>query len=129
MKNIILLCVLLASIAMKAQEKQKIRIAEIEVFPEFLEEYLLKAKNVGAISVEKEKGVICIFPMQMKENPTQIRIIEIYASEKDYEFHIKTPHFLEYKTTTLQMIKSLKLIEMEALNPDKMIDVFKKLNQ
>ena len=65
----------------------------------------------------------------MKENPTQIRIIEIYASEKDYEFHIKTPHFLEYKTTTLQMIKSLKLIEMEALNPDKMIDVFKKLNQ
>ena len=129
MKNIILLCVLLASIAMKAQEKQKIRIAEIEVFPEFLEEYLLKAKNVGAISVEKEKGVICIFPMQMKENPTQIRIIEIYASEKDYEFHIKTPHFLEYKTTTLQMIKSLKLIEMEALNLDKMIDVFKKLNQ
>lgn len=129
MKNVILLCVLLASIAMKAQEKQKIRIAEIEVFPEFLEEYLLKAKNVGAISVEKEKGVICIFPMQMKENPTQIRIIEIYASEKDYEFHIKTPHFLEYKTTTLQMIKSLKLIEMEALNPDKMIDVFKKLNQ
>ena len=129
MKNVILLCVLLASIAMKAQEKQKIRIAEIEVFPEFLEEYLLKAKNVGAISVEKEKGVICIFPMQMKENPTQIRIIEIYASEKDYEFHIKTPHFLEYKTTTLRMIKSLKLIEMEALNPDKMIDVFKKLNQ
>ena len=55
MKNVILLCVLLASIAMKAQEKQKIRIAEIEVFPEFLEEYLLKAKNVGAISVEKEK--------------------------------------------------------------------------
>lgn len=107
----------------------KIRIAEIEVFPAFLEEYLAKAKNVGAISVQKEKGVICIFPMQMQENPNQIRIVEIYADEKAYQFHIQTPHFQEYKTSTLQMIKSLKLMEMNALDEQGMKEIFDKLKK
>lgn len=113
----------------KNMPPMKIRIAEIEVFPAFLEEYLAKAKNVGAISVQKEKGVICIFPMQMQENPNQIRIVEIYADEKAYQFHIQTPHFQEYKTSTLQMIKSLKLMEMNALDEQGMKEIFDKLKK
>ena len=52
-----------------------VRIAEIEVHPEWLEAYLAAAGTVGAESVAKEPGVVCIFPMQKKESPTSIRIV------------------------------------------------------
>ena len=54
-----------------------VRIAEIEVYEQYLDEYLAAAKNVVSESVAKEEGVICIFPMQVKDEPTTIRIVEI----------------------------------------------------
>ncbi|MBQ2096789.1 MAG: antibiotic biosynthesis monooxygenase, partial [Bacteroidales bacterium] len=41
-----------------------VRIAEIEVYPEYLTEYLEFANEVDRLSVEREPGVICLFPMQ-----------------------------------------------------------------
>ena len=43
-----------------------VRIAEIEVHPEWLDAYLAAAGTVGAESVAKESGVVCIFPMRKK---------------------------------------------------------------
>lgn len=130
MKTKFLILIVIFSVSMlNAQEKMKIRMAEIEVFPEFLDEYLEKSKSVGAISVAKEKGVICIFPLQMTENPTQIRVVEIYTDENAYQKHIKTPHFLEYKNATLKMIKSLKLLEMNALDEKSMAEIFRKMKK
>lgn len=105
-----------------------VRIAEIEVFSEFLEEYTAILKEEAAASVNIEQGVIAIFPMYQKENPTQIRLVEIYASHAAYEAHLKTPHFQHYKTSTLSMIKSLKLIDMKGLDTETMSLIFKKLN-
>lgn len=64
--------------------------------------------------------------MHERENPTQIRLLEVYASKEAYESHLQTPHFQHYKTTTLPMVKSLKLIEMEAIDPETMPALFKK---
>ena len=80
-------------------------------------------------SVELEPGVISIFPMFQKENPCQIRIIEIYADKSAYQSHLKTEHFLKYKTSTIKMVKSLKLIDMEASDPMMMKEIFKKIPQ
>ena len=103
-----------------------VRIAEIEVHPEHLETYLAAAKTVGAESVAKEPGVVCIFPMQKKEQPTQIRIMEIYRDEAAYKAHLETPHFKAYKTGTLHMVKSLNLAPMKPLDPEHMNLIFKK---
>ena len=103
-----------------------VRIAEIEVHPEWLEAYLAAAGTVGAESVAKEPGVICIFPMQKKESPTSIRIVEIYRSEEAYKEHLATPHFRKYKEGTPHMIKSLKLVPMQPLDPDHADSIFKK---
>ena len=103
-----------------------VRIAEIEVYPEWLEAYLAAAGTVGAESVAKEPGVICIFPMQKKESPTSIRIVEIYRSEEAYKAHLATPHFCKYKEGTPHMIKSLKLVPMQPLDPDHADGIFKK---
>ena len=104
-----------------------VRIAEIEVYPEWLEAYLAAAGTVGAKSVAKEPGVICIFPMQKKESPTSIRIVEIYRSEEAYKAHLATPHFRAYKEGTPHMIKSFSLVPMQPLDESGMKHIFHKL--
>ena len=105
-----------------------VRIAEIEVHPEWLEAYLAAAGTVGAESVAKEPGVVCIFPMQKKESPTSIRIVEIYRSEEAYKEHLATPHFRKYKEGTPHMIKSLELVPMRPLDEPGMKQIFTKQN-
>lgn len=106
-----------------------VRIAELEIEPEYLEEYLAILKEESEASVRLEPGVICIYPMFQKENPTQVRLLEIYADEAAYKAHLQTPHFKHYKESTLPMVKELRLIDMEALDPDSMPLVFGKLNR
>ncbi len=103
-----------------------VRIAEIEVFPQYLEEYLAFANEVDRLSVEREPGVICLFPMQSAEDSCQIRILEIYASEEAYQSHLKTDHFQKYKQGTLHMVKDLKLPGMKPLDRETMSIIFKK---
>ncbi|MBQ4407807.1 MAG: antibiotic biosynthesis monooxygenase [Bacteroidales bacterium] len=104
-----------------------VRIAEIEVYPQYLTEYLEFANEVDRLSVEREPGVICLFPMQSADNPTQIRILEIYASDSAYQAHLKTDHFLKYKQGTLKMVKSLNLPTMQPLDEETMKLIFKKI--
>lgn len=112
----------------KGAENMQVRIAELEILPEWLDAYLEAAGAVGAESVAKEPGVVCIFPMQKKESPTSIRIVEIYRSEEAYKAHLATPHFRKYKDGTPHMIKSLKLVPMRPLDVDGMKQIFSKQN-
>lgn len=111
-----------------SNQEVMVRIAEIEIIPEYLKEYKDILKVEAAASIEKEPGVIAIFPMLDQKKQSQIRIVEIYANKKAYESHLQTPHFQYYKTSTLKMVKSLKLVEMEALDKPTMLQIFKKLN-
>jgi 4-carboxymuconolactone decarboxylase len=104
-----------------------VRISEIEIVPEYLEAYNAILKEEAAASVKIEPGVIVIFPMYQQENPKQIRIIEIYANLAAYHSHLKTPHFQHYKTSTLKMVKSLKLVDMKSMDPEEMLEIFEKL--
>jgi 4-carboxymuconolactone decarboxylase len=104
-----------------------VRIAEIEIHPEHLEAYKIILKQEAAASVKAEPGVIAIFPMYQKENPVQVRIIEIYADKDAYQSHLKTPHFLHYKTSTAQMVKSLKLVEMTDYDKETIELMFAKI--
>ena len=103
-----------------------VRIAEIEVYPQYMKEYLAFANEVDRLSIEREPGVICLYPMQSAENSCQIRILEIYASEETYQQHLKTDHFQKYKQGTLHMVKDLKLSTMKPLDPETMKLIFKK---
>ena len=92
-----------------------VRLAEIEVVPEYLEEYLAYAKEVGVTSVKVEPGVLTLFSMQEKDNPCKIYILEIYADKEAYQSHLQTAHFKKYKEGTAQMVKSLKLIDTKPM--------------
>jgi quinol monooxygenase YgiN len=124
---IVMLILLSCSIVSAQKNYLMIRLSEIEIDSTYLEEYKTILKEESKASVTLERGVISIYPMYQKENPTQVRILEIYASREAYESHLKTPHFQTYKTTTLKMVKSLKLIDMEAIDPGTMPEIFRKL--
>ena len=104
-----------------------VRIAEIEVHPEYLEAYLNAATEIQQKSLAEEPGVLCLFPNQMKEDSTQFRILEIYASQEAYQHHIQTAHFQKYKQGTLHMVKSLKLQDLTPLDRNTMNKIFKRL--
>ena len=104
-----------------------IRISEIEIHPQFLEDYTAFLKEEAAQSVQLEAGVIAIFPMYQKDNSAQFRIVEIYADTLSYQSHLKTPHFQKYKSSTLKMVKSLKLIDMKSIDSETMQAIFEKL--
>jgi quinol monooxygenase YgiN len=93
------------------ENKLMIRISEIEIDSTYLEEYKVILKEESRASVELEPGVISIFPMFQKENPTQIRILGIYANQEAYQSHLKTQQFIHYKNSTLKRVNSLELVE------------------
>ena len=103
-----------------------VRIAEIEVYPEYLAEYLTAATEIQQNSLAEESGVLCLFPNQMKEDSTQFRILEIYASQEAYQHHIQTDHFQKYKQGTSHMVKSLKLQDLTPLSTETMQKIFKR---
>ena len=104
-----------------------VRISEIQIEPSSLSEYNAILKEEAEASVRLEPGVIAIFPMSQKDNPAAVRIVEIYANRDAYEAHLKTPHFQKYKVTTLNMVVSLKLVDMEATDPATMAKIFLKM--
>jgi quinol monooxygenase YgiN len=106
-----------------------VRISEIQVAPDRLQEYVAILTEEAEASVRLEPGVIAIFPMYQRENPTEVRILEIYASRAAYESHIKSPHFERYKSTTLPMVRSLNLVDMEAMDATTMATIFEKMKR
>ena len=129
MRRLFTIIALTITVMANAQTKSDmlIRISEIEVYPEYLNEYLTFAKDVGATSVKEEPGVVCIYPMVQQRDSCQIRILEIYRDMAAYKSHIQTAHFQTYKQGTLHMVKKLDLVDMYPLNPDRMNEIFLKL--
>ncbi len=99
-----------------AQESsQKVRLAKLVIDSAQLESYKAALKEEIETSLRIEPGVLTLFAVSENANPTHITILEIYANEGAYKVHIQTPHFLKYKTGTMNMVKSLELIETTPL--------------
>lgn len=94
-----------------------VRLSKIEVYPEYLEEYMRYAVEVGETSLRTEPGVLTMYALADKDNPCMITILETYASEEAYRKHIASEHFQKYKQGTLHMVKSLVLSDQTPLNP------------
>ena len=94
-----------------------VRLSKIQVNPDYLDEYMKYAMEVGTISLETEPGVLTMYAVADKENPCNITILETYASQEAYKSHIASEHFQKYKQGTLHMVDSLRLDDVTPLNP------------
>ncbi|KQB42542.1 putative quinol monooxygenase [Flavobacterium aquidurense] len=101
--------------AFAQQDNRKVRIAKIEVYPSFLNEYKTALAEHAEIAVKVEPGVLALQAVYDKKQPELVTVFEVYASEEAYQIHLKTPHFLKYKNGTLKMVKSLELIEVSPI--------------
>ena len=88
-----------------------VRIAELEIDPAQLEAYRTAVTEEVEASMRVEPGVLAIYSVALKEDPSQLRFFEIYADEAAYKSHLESPHFKKYVAATKLMIKSRKLIE------------------
>ena len=117
------LCLHSCNMADKKQmeEDSIVRLSKIEVYPQYLDEYMEFAMEVGTTSLLTEPGVLTMYALQDKDNPCMITILETYASQEAYKSHIASAHFQKYKQGTLHMVKSLELCDQRPLNPNNTI--------
>ena len=95
----------------EAQETHQpyVRVAEIEIDPTQIEPYRAAAKEQIEAAVRLEPGVLALYCVADKENPSHVWVFEMYANVDAYKSHLETAHFQKYKTITQDMVKSLKL--------------------
>jgi len=105
-----LLCVCRRAPA-KQMQGQLVRLAELEIDPGQLENYQAALREEIDASIRVEPGVLTLYAVAEKDNPSHIRIFEMYADADAYQAHLESPHFKKYKATTKEMVKSLKLVE------------------
>lgn len=96
-------------------QSQVIRMAKLKIDPPQLESYKTFLKEEIEASIRLEPGVIALNAVSDKSDPTNITILEIYASQAAYLSHLETPHFLNYKYRTTEMVESLELAEVDAI--------------
>ena len=94
-----------------------VRLSLIEVHEEDLDKYKEILKEEIDSSMALEPGVLTLYAVSSKKDPTRITILEIYADKASYKKHLGTPHFKKYKESTLKMVKDLKLIDVDPLIP------------
>ena len=96
-------------------EQPLVRIAELDIDPNQASAYRAALKEEIATSIRLEPGVLTLYAVSVKDQPSQVRIFETYRDQAAYESHLQTPHFKKYKAETQGMVKSLKLIETEPI--------------
>lgn len=88
------------------------RIARIVVDSAQLESYKALLKEGMTAAVRSEPGVLSLTAVYEKDHPTHVTVFEVYADEDAYQSHIRTAHFLKYKTAVQQMVRSLELVDV-----------------
>lgn len=90
---------------------QYVQVAEIEIDPAQLEDYRAAVREQIETAVRVEPGVLVLYAVSEKDNPTHVRVFEIYKDTDAYRSHLESAHFKKYKATTEKMVKSLKLVQ------------------
>jgi len=98
-------------------KNQMVRLAKLVIDSTQLENYNVLLREEIEASVRVEPGVLTLYAVAEKNNPTHITILEIYADTVAYKSHLLTPHFIKYKNGTKDMVKSLELVEALPLVP------------
>lgn len=99
-------------------ENSVVRLARLEIYPEKREAYMAAVAENAEASLRLEPGVLTMYAVAEKDDPCRITVLETYADEASYLSHLQTPHFRKYKTGTLEMVKSLDLIETVPVDPN-----------
>jgi quinol monooxygenase YgiN len=111
---ILILCTMFIFSFSKASAQDQglvVRIARLQIDSAQLDNYEAALKEHAETAIRAEPGVLTLYAVYEKNNPTHITVFEIYANQDAYKAHLQTAHFIKYKTSTKNMVKSLDLTE------------------
>lgn len=91
--------------------RQYVQIAEIVVDPAQLDAYKVAVREQIDAAIRNEPGVLVLYAVSEHDDPTHIRVFEVYRDKQAYEAHLGSDHFRTYKATVNQMVRSLKLVQ------------------
>src|SRR6476661_6799033 len=92
-----------------------VRIAELDINLPQLERYKAAVREEIETSVRVEPGVLAIYAVGEKDEPTKLRFFEMYTDEAAYRAHLESAHFQKYAAETRAMITSRRLIDTEPI--------------
>jgi len=79
---IMVLLTLYKTNATAQQDNRKVRIANIQVDPAYVDEYKAALAEHAKIAVRVEPGVLALQAVYDKAHPTKVTVFEVYASEQ-----------------------------------------------
>ena len=86
-------------------------VVELEIDAVQIEQFKAAIKENGETAVRAEPGCWGFSAVFEKDNPTRVRLFEIYENADAFKAHLETPHFKKYAETTKDMVKSRKRID------------------
>jgi quinol monooxygenase YgiN len=92
-----------------------VRLLELELDPLHLDAYKAALQQVIEASIPLEPGVIALYAVSLKDHPTQLRLLEIYADPAAYAAHLQSPHYKKYKAATQGMVLSRNVLEADPI--------------
>jgi quinol monooxygenase YgiN len=92
-----------------------VRIAELDIDPIHRASFISAVKEEMEEAVRVEPGVLAIYAVAEKDNPSRLRFFEVYANDEAYRAHLESPHFRKYVAATGSMIRSRELIETQPI--------------
>jgi len=93
-----------------------VRVAELDIDPAQVQAFAVATREVGQASVRTEDGCLVLYAVAEKDNPSRVRVFEIYRDQAAYQAHLQTPHFKKFRATTDAMVNSRKLIDATAVS-------------
>ncbi|MDD2967371.1 MAG: putative quinol monooxygenase [Desulfovibrionaceae bacterium] len=94
-----------------AAEPTAIRIAQLHIKADQLDAFTAAVKEGMEAALRLEPGVVAIYAVADKNDPTKLMFFEMYVDEKAYQTHRDTPHFQKYFHATKDMIADRVLLE------------------
>src|SRR5262245_66540776 len=75
---------------------QFVLVVELAIDPSQLEPFKAAIKENGEAAVRVEPGCRSFSAVFEKDNPTRVRLFEIYDNADAFKAHLETPHFKKY---------------------------------
>lgn len=101
----------------RAEQRQAgyVQIADLDIDPAQLESYKAAAKQQIETAIRVEPGVLALYSVADKNNPSHIRVFEMYRDLDAYKAHLESAHFKKYKDATQSMVKSINLVPVDPI--------------
>lgn len=96
-------------------EKLYIRLIKIKLNRHAVKDFRMLGNNVMLPGIKKEPGLLAMYALSEKDDPSKISILEVYESINAYNEHLQTPHYQQYKTATKNIVKILKIIDVNPI--------------